>query len=103
MALVPEPVLAEVRVTTDGGLWINGRVIAHQGLTVEASMDDLPVLTVRIPILTMTDFEGRINVTYIVSLQGSGVETIDAPGPTVAAALRALADKVEAQPTQDDD
>jgi hypothetical protein len=97
MSLVPEPVLAAVKVGPDGRISINGREVPNQGVRVEFDMDNpFPVVTVRVPVMDIPDIEGQFTVAYVVGFDHASVDMLQASGPTMPAALRALADQIEA-------
>ena len=89
--------LAQVKIGPNGSVNINGQDVPNQGVRLDFVMDQLPCVTVKIPVIEIDDIEGQFTVAYVLNFNGNGRTADMASGPTMPAALRALADQIERQ------
>lgn len=90
-----EAQLADVSIREGGHLFINGVEMLNQGWRLELEPNSIAVLHVKIPVLDLgTDpVTGKVSVVYVATW----LDHITVEGPTVATALRILADRLEAE------
>lgn len=86
--------MAHVRFTADGQVLVDGREIPNTGMRFEKRPDAIGQLTIDLPVFDVGEVEGEVELVFIASLDP--LTEHRASGPTVAAALRALADAIEA-------
>ena len=100
-AIVAGTTLAQVKIGAGGALSINGRDIPNQGVRLDFPMDGIATVTVQIPVIELDDIEGQFTVAYVLNFVHAtrSVDMAQASGPSMSAALRALADQIEGADT----
>lgn len=92
---IPAP--CAIRIEQNGRLWIDGTELPNYGWTLSMQVDSIATLRVEIPVAhTSLPADAQVEVIYVASL-GPDLDIVSAEAATAPAALRALADALEAR------